>query len=68
MMTNIRHLGSKVQVRDGQYGPYVMVKSDGGKKPKFLHLKGFTLNPYLCDPSDLKEWIDATHKMELVLN
>jgi len=26
------------------------------------------LNPYLCEPSDLKEWIDATHKMELVLN
>ena len=68
MMTNIRHLGSKVQVREGQYGPYVMIKADAGKKPRFLHLKGFTLNPYLCEPSDLKEWVDATHKMELVLN
>ena len=63
-MTNIRHVGANAQVRDGSYGPYVMVKN-GKAKPKFLHLRGFEPNPYLCDQNVLKEWIQQTHSVEL---
>ena len=62
LMSNIRHINNTTSIREGRYGAYIYIKSNKqGGKPTFLHLKGFTHNPYLCDIKTLCEWVTKTH-------
>jgi len=62
LMSNIRYINNTTSIREGRYGAYIYIKSNKqGGKPTFLHLKGFTHNPYLCDIKTLCEWVTKTH-------
>lgn len=58
----LREVNNFTSVRNGQYGPYIFIKSKEMKKPKFVTLKGFQEDINSCDIEIIKEWIQAKSK------
>lgn len=58
-----RELTKEFSVRVGKT-PYVFYKTHDMKKPKFLSLKGFDEDPFLCDENVLFAWLETKHKVK----
>jgi DNA topoisomerase-1 len=59
----LRMLREDLSVRKGKWGPYLFYKTDVMKKPKFLKLKGFDLNPIQCSKDDLLAWVREAYQI-----
>ena len=59
-----REINKEMSVRVGK-SPYVFYKTQGMKKPKFLHLKGFDEDPFTCDENILVAWLEIKHKLDV---
>ena len=59
----LRILREDLSVRKGKWGPYLFYKTDAMKKPKFLKLKGFDLNPIQCPKDDLLAWVREIYQI-----
>ena len=59
-----REINKEMSVRVGK-SPYVFYKTQGMKKPKFLHLKGFDEDPFTCDENILISWLEIKHKLDI---
>ena len=59
----LRMLREDLSVRKGKWGPYLFYKNAAMKKPKFLKLKGFDLNPIQCPKEDLLAWVKEIYQV-----
>jgi len=59
----LRMLREDLSVRKGKWGPYLFYKTDAMKKPKFLKLKDFNLNPIQCSKEDLLSWVKDIYQV-----
>ena len=59
----IRILRDDLSLRKGKWGPYLFYKNSAMKKPKFLKLKGFELNPVHCEKGDLLAWVQEIYQI-----
>lgn len=57
-----RELSKELSVRVGKT-PYIFYKTEEMKKPKFINLKGFDEDPFVCDKNILFAWLETKHKI-----
>ena len=60
-----RKICGDASIRTGKYGHYIYYKTNVMKKPRFLHLKNFKEDYFLCPISVIIEWVKNTHKVQL---
>ena len=61
----LRVLNEYMDIRRGQYGPYVYYKKPDMKKPKFLNIKKCPHGYLNCTIETLVEWLCTTYKISM---
>ena len=61
--TIIRQLTKDLSLRRGKYGEYVYYQTSGMKKPRFLKINNFKLDPKTCKEEELINWIRETYNL-----
>ena len=59
----IRELTKDLSLRKGKFGDYVYYQTNKMKKPRFLKISEFKLDPKTCDKIKLIDWIKTTYKL-----
>ena len=59
----IRELTKDLSLRKGKFGDYVYYQTNKMKKPRFLKISDFKLDPKTCDKTKLIDWINTTYKL-----
>lgn len=60
-----RDINNECSIRISKYGPYIFYQTKKMKKPKFLSLKKFQLDPFVCCQDELKAFISEEFEISL---
>ena len=60
-----RDINNDCSIRISKYGPYIFYQTKKMKKPKFLSLKKFQLDPFACSQDELKAFITEEFEISL---